>query len=217
MSIGVIEITPIAMTDAATVPVIAPRTGADKNHRIGKATANRPKQLAEGIEKVLCQATPLENRAHEGEERDRQQQVVRDDAEQLIGQVAEEIWTDQAEFDTDKSEEQSGCRQRECRRISDEHENNHACEHQGREVLADPAHCKGFSYLNSTSMTCSSAAMRLMISETPCNAIKKNPTGSSSFTGQRINPPAFDEASLMFQEFDKPRPGEIGEDHADRE
>ena len=108
----------------------------NKNDRVGKATANGPKSWPKEFEKVLCKATPLENGAHEREERDRQQEVVRDDAEQLIGQVAEEIWTDQAEFDTDKSEEQSGCRQRECRRISDEHENNHACEHQGREVLA---------------------------------------------------------------------------------
>jgi hypothetical protein len=30
LSIGVIEITPIAMTDAATVPVIAPRTAPTK-------------------------------------------------------------------------------------------------------------------------------------------------------------------------------------------
>ena len=31
-------------------------------------------------------------------------------------------------------------------------------------------------------------------------AIRQNPTGSMSFTGQRISPPAFDEASSMFQE-----------------
>ena len=42
--------------------------------------------------------------------------------------------------------------------------------------------------------------MRLMISETPCSAISAKPTGSSSLTGQRIRPPAFDEASLMRQE-----------------
>ena len=59
--------------------------------------------------------------------------------------------------------------------------------------------------------------MRLMISETPCNAIRAKPTGSSSLTGQRISPPAFEEASLSFQEFDEPGPGEIDEDHADRQ
>ena len=46
------------------------------------------------------------------------------------------------------------------------------------------------------SMTCSSAATRLMISDTPCNAMRPNPTGSSSFTGQRTSPPAFDDASI---------------------
>ena len=37
--------------------------------------------------------------------------------------------------------------------------------------------------------------MRLMISETPCKAMRKKPTGNSNFTGQRSSPPAFDEAS----------------------
>ena len=59
--------------------------------------------------------------------------------------------------------------------------------------------------------------MRLMISEMPCRAIRAKPTGSSSLTGQRIRPPAFDEASLMLPGLDEPRPGEIGEDHADRQ
>ena len=84
-------------------------------------------------------------------------------------------------------------------------------------LCADPTHCSGFSYLNSMSMTCSSAAMRLMISETPCSAIRQKPTGSSSFTGQRTRPPAFDDASLMLPGIDEPRPGEIGEDDADRQ
>ena len=42
--------------------------------------------------------------------------------------------------------------------------------------------------------------MRLMISEMPCSAISAKPTGSSSFTGQRISPPALDEVSLIRQE-----------------
>ena len=48
-----------------------------------------------------------------------------------------------------------------------------------------------------------------MISETPCRAISVKPTGSSSLTGQRTSPPAFDDCSSMRQEFDEPRPGEI--------
>ena len=37
--------------------------------------------------------------------------------------------------------------------------------------------------------------MRLMSSEMPCSAISAKPTGSMSFTGQRIRPPALDELS----------------------
>src|SRR5262249_33657040 len=137
---------------------------------------------------------------HEGEERDRQQQVIRDDAEELVGEVAEKVRPDETKFNSEKSEKQSGRRQRECRWVADEHEKNHARKHQGREMFNDPGHCSGFSYLNSASMTCSSAAMRLMISEIPCSAIRTNPMGSSSFTGHRSKPPAFEEASLMFQD-----------------
>ena len=42
--------------------------------------------------------------------------------------------------------------------------------------------------------------MRLMISEMPCSAISAKPTGSSSLTGQRTRPPAFDDCSPIRQE-----------------
>src|SRR6185295_479253 len=113
-----------------------------------------------------------------------------DDAEQLIGQVAEKVRRDQPQFDPDEAEEQAGCRKRERRRIADQHEQDHAAEHQRRHIVADKAHWSGFSYLNSMSMTCSRAATRLMISEMPCSAISAKPTGIRSFTGQRISPPA---------------------------
>src|SRR5262249_27243758 len=116
---------------------------------------------------VFSKAASLEYRAHKSEEWDRQQEVVRDDTKKLVGEISKKIWADQTELDTKKTKEQAGRCQRESRRISDEHENNHACEHQRCEVFGDPVHCSGFSYLNSASMTCSSAAMRLMISETP--------------------------------------------------
>jgi hypothetical protein len=80
------------------------KNGADKNDRVGEAPADGAKKLAEGIEKIFGKAASLENGAHEGEEGDRQQKVIRDDAEQLIGQVAQEIWPDQTELDADKSE-----------------------------------------------------------------------------------------------------------------
>ena len=50
---------------------------ADEDDRIGEAAAHRAEQLAHRVEQVLGQAAALEDRAHEGEERDRQQQLVR--------------------------------------------------------------------------------------------------------------------------------------------
>src|SRR6476620_1860310 len=141
--------------------------GADENYCVRETAAYRSKELTEWIEQVFRETATFENGAHKGEKRNSQQQVVGDDTEQLIGQVAEKVGADQAEFDAQEPKEQAGRSKRERRRISDEHEENHARKHQGREVFRDPTHCSGFSYLNSTSMTCSSAATRLMISETP--------------------------------------------------
>ena len=73
--------TPMAMTEAATVPVIAPENRADEDHRIGQPAAHRAEQLSDRIEQILRETAALEDRAHKGEERDREQKVVRDDAE----------------------------------------------------------------------------------------------------------------------------------------
>ena len=70
------------------------------------------------------------------EERDRQQQIVRDDAVELVGQVAEEVGADEAELDADEAEEQADRGERERGRIADQHEQDHAPEHQGRHVVA---------------------------------------------------------------------------------
>ncbi len=170
------------------------------------------------FEQVLGQAAALEDRAHEREERDRQQELVRDDAVELVGQVAEEVRANETELDADEAEEQAGRGQRERRRIADQHEQDHAPEHQRRHVVAHEGdHCSGFSYLKSASITCSSAAMRLMISEIPCSAIKKKPTGSIE-----LDRPAQQAAGVGrdFTDppgFDEPRPGEVGQDHADRQ
>ena len=69
--------------------------GAYEDHGIGHAATHRAEQLSNRIEQVLGQTAALEDRAHEREERDRQQQVVRDDAEQLIGEVAEKVRRDE--------------------------------------------------------------------------------------------------------------------------
>src|SRR5262249_13467273 len=105
------------------------------------------KQLSDGIEQVLREAAALEDRPHEREERDREQEVIRDDAEQLIGQVAEKIRADETELDPDDTKEQASECKAECGGIDDQHENDHAREHQRSHVVADQSdHCSGFSY-----------------------------------------------------------------------
>src|SRR5262249_8920584 len=168
---------------------------ADEDQRVGHATAHGTEQLADGIEQILGQTAAFEDGPHEREKRDRQQQIVGDDAEQLVGQIAEKVGTDQPELDADKAEEEARGGKRERRRIADEHEKDHAHEHQWGHVVANEAHCSGFCYLNSSTIPCSSAATRLMISEMPCRAISAKPTGISSLTGQRMSPPAFEDCS----------------------
>ena len=125
---------------------------------------------------------------------------------------------DQPELDADEAEEQAGRGERERRRIADQHEQDHAPEHQGRHVVPNECdHCSGFSYLKSISITCSRAAMRLMISEMPCSAISAKPTGSS-----KLHRPA-DQAAGIGRDladppgFNEPGPREIHEDDADRQ
>ena len=137
MSIGVIEMTPIAITDAATVPVIAPRIAPTKITAYDMPPRTGPNNCPIEFEQVFGEAAALQDRAHEGEERDRQQQVVRDDAEQLIGEVAEEVRRDQTQLDPDEAEEQAREGKREGGRITDRHEDDHAPEHQGRHVVAN--------------------------------------------------------------------------------
>jgi hypothetical protein len=119
--------------------------GAHENHRVGQAAADRPKQLSDGVEQVLGKPAALQDRTHEGEEWDRQQEIVGDNPEQLIGEVAEKAWIDEPKFDPDEAEEQAGGGEREGRRIADQHEQHHAPEHQGRHVVAHKIHCSGFS------------------------------------------------------------------------
>ena len=99
-----------AMTPVATAPVIAvaqhdrqrdqahgdDRGGddagrggeqrADEDHGVGEAAAHRPEQLADRVEQVLGHAGALEDQPHEGEERDGEQRVVADDAEEAVRQ-----------------------------------------------------------------------------------------------------------------------------------
>src|SRR5262249_5444984 len=120
-----------------------------ENHRIRQAAAHRAEQLSDRIEQILGQPAALEDGAHEGEERNREQKIVGDDTEHLIGEIAEEVEANETELDDYETEEHAGSRERKCRRITDQHEKHHAPEHQGRHVLPhEMNHCSGFSYSN---------------------------------------------------------------------
>jgi hypothetical protein len=119
---------------------------ADEDHRIGQPAAYGAEKLADRIEQVLGETAAFQDRAHEGEERDREQQVVGDDAVKLVGEVAEKVGADQAVLDAEKGEEQADRRERESRRIADQHEHDQPREHERRHVVAhEMDHCRGFS------------------------------------------------------------------------
>ena len=198
----------MAMTDAATVPVMAPENRADDDHRIRKAARHGAEQLARPFKQVLGQTAALEDRAHEREERDRQQQVVRHDAEQPERQVLQIGDGEEPLLDADHAEEQSDRGERECDREPDQHEDDQSAEHQRRHDFQRNhrsgsgfgAHCCGASYLVSSLIMPLRAAMRLISSEKPWNDSSTKPIGSRSFTGQRIRPPALPDISSRIQD-----------------
>ena len=119
---------------------------ADQDDGVGQAAAHAAEQLAEAFEQILRKPAALEDDAHEGEERNGEQQLVREHREELVGEVAEEIGADQAELDGDEAEEQADRGQRECRRIADHHEDDQPHEHQRGHVMDQKVdHCSGFS------------------------------------------------------------------------
>ena len=107
---------------------------------------------------------------------------------------------DQAELDAEETKEQAGRRQRECRRISDEHEENHAREHQGREIVR---RSKSLQRLFVLEFSVDDVFKRGDAFDDFRNALDRHqaePDRQQSLTGQRISPPAFDDASLMVQD-----------------
>ena len=54
------EMRPIEMTEAATVPVVAPSTAPTKIDRVGQAAAHVAEQLAESFEQILGHAASFE-------------------------------------------------------------------------------------------------------------------------------------------------------------
>ena len=87
---------------------------ADEDHRVGEAAAHRPEQLADRVEQVLGHAAALEDQSHEGEERHREQRVVRHDAADALGQRLQQRGLQQPELDADQAEQR--CRRRRARR-----------------------------------------------------------------------------------------------------
>ncbi len=135
----------MAMTEAATVPVIGAEQRADQDHRIGEPAAHRPEQLAHGVEQVLGEAAAFEDRAHEGEERDRQQQLVGGDAEDALRQRLQQDEVEMPEIDREEAEAQADERQRERDRIADQQEDDEPREHQRGHHLEGQHHCTGRS------------------------------------------------------------------------
>src|SRR5581483_7025985 len=170
---------------------------ADEDDGVAEAAADRAEQLAHGIEHVLGQPAAFEDRSHEGEERDRQQQFVRQHvAEDAAGNGLQEAELEEALVDGDSAEAEAERRQREGDRITDQHQDHETAKHQRRHPLQRD-HCCGLSYFASMRVRPSSAAMRLMTSETPWIASMTKPAGSTNLIGQRMRPPVLPDTSLV--------------------
>ena len=132
------------MTDAATTPVVAASSAPTKIDRVGEAAAHGPEQLADGVEEVLGHAGAFEDQAHEGEERDRQQHLVRHHLEDALRQRLEErpgqgdgVRRVGRELDREDEEQEAVRGEREGDRISEQEEHHQRREHDRREVLGD--------------------------------------------------------------------------------
>ena len=119
---------------------------ADEDHRIGKTTFDGTEQLPDRVEQVFRHAGALENKAHEGEERDRQQRLVVHYAEDALGKSLQEVRLEQSEFDADDGEEQAVGGECEGDRIAEQQEEHEGDEHDRGHVLtqeaADTAGCE---------------------------------------------------------------------------
>jgi hypothetical protein len=168
----------------------------DQNDRIREAAAQTAEKLPKAFEQILGQPAALENRSHEGEERNCEQKIVGENGEKLKCEVAKKIGRDQPQLNTDQSEEQTDRGQGKRGRIANHHEQHQPSEHEGRHILPHQIrHCTGLSYDRSWRWRAMRAAAHLMISEIPCRATSANPSGSVSLTGHRSKPPALAEVS----------------------
>jgi hypothetical protein len=119
---------------------------ADDDGRIAEPAPDRAEQLAHRFEHVLGQSALLQDGAHEGEERDGEQQFVgQDGAEHAARDGLHERHREVAHLDRHEAEEEADRGQRERHRIADDHEDHEAAEHEGRHPLERDDHCCGLS------------------------------------------------------------------------
>ncbi len=104
--------------------------GADDDHRVGDAAGDLAEQLPGALQQVFGEAAALQDRAHEGEERNRQQQVVGNDAVEAERQCLQEGRVEVPGGDADQAEEQADRGEREGHRKPDQHEQDHGPEHE---------------------------------------------------------------------------------------
>ena len=120
--------------------------GADHDHRKREPAADGPEELADGVEQVLGHARAFENKSHEGEKRNREQNVIVHDPVDALRQCLQEIRTKQPELDADQGEDEAIGGERECNRIAEQQEDHERREHDWRHVVDERRHhhrCSG--------------------------------------------------------------------------
>src|SRR5580704_7217863 len=119
---------------------------ADDDGRVAETAPDGAEQLAHRFQHVLGQPAFLQDRTHEGEERDGEQQLVRQDvAEHAARDGLHEGHREVAHLDRHEAEEEADGSQRKGDRVADDHEDDEAAEHQRRHPLERDHDCCGLS------------------------------------------------------------------------
>src|SRR6202035_6041720 len=105
-------------------------------------------------------------------------------AEHAARNRLQEVEIEEALADRQKAERNADRGKRERDREADQHRQHQAAEHQRRHCLKRN-HCVGLSYFASIVSWPCSAAIRLMTSDTPCNASITKPAGITNLIGHR--------------------------------
>jgi hypothetical protein len=104
----------------------------------------RPPRIGPNSCPILGETAALQHRAHESEKRNREQQIVGQDAEDALRQRLQQGELKVPELDADHTEKQAHRGERERDRIADEHEDHEPAEHErAHDVPRD--HCSGLS------------------------------------------------------------------------